>query len=96
MDFFTTETEQKNLKPYIENVSKLILKRKLRLQRLAGIDPAEIIVPFNNDETDKLWTESQPWQRTCSHFFGEINNKYPKSKKIQLIKRTNRILPHIV
>ena len=28
-------------------------------------------------------------------FLGEINN-YPKSKRIQLIKRTNWILPHIV
>ena len=27
---------------------------------------------------------------------GEINNNYPKSKRIQLIKRTNWILPSIV
>lgn len=27
---------------------------------------------------------------------GEINNKYPKSKRIKFIERTNRILPPIV
>ena len=79
----------------MEKVSELILKGKLRLHQLAGIDPAEIIVPFNNDEIDKLWEESEPWQRACSNFLGEINNNYPKSKRIQLIKRTNWILPHM-
>jgi hypothetical protein len=34
--------ERKKLKIYIENVSELILQRKMRLQQLAGIDPAEI------------------------------------------------------
>lgn len=29
-------------------------------------------------------------------FLGEINNKYPKSKRLQFIKRTNWVLPHIV
>lgn len=29
-------------------------------------------------------------------FFGEINSKYPQSKKIPFIKRTNWILPHTV
>ena len=45
----------------MEKVSELILKGKLRLCQLAGIDPAEIIVPFNNDEIDKLWEECEPW-----------------------------------
>ena len=53
MDIFTAWTGQKN-KSYVENVSELIIKGKLRLLQLAEIDPAEIIIPFNNDEIDKL------------------------------------------
>ena len=34
--------------------------------------------------------------KTYSNFLGEINNNYPKSESIQLIKRTNWILPYIV
>ena len=63
----------------MEKVSELILKGKLRLRQLAGIDPAEIIEPFNNDEIGKLWEESDPWQRPCSNFSGEIKNNHPKS-----------------
>ena len=32
----------------------------------------------------------------CSDFLGEINNKYPRSKRIQFIKETNWIFPHVV
>ena len=53
-----------------KKVSELILKGKLRLCQLAGIDPAEIAVPFNNGEIDKLWAESEPWQRAYSNFWG--------------------------
>ena len=34
--------------------SELIIKGKLRLRHLAGIDPAEIIVPFTADKI-MLW-----------------------------------------
>ena len=53
-------------------VSELILKGKLKLHQLAGIDPAEIIAPFNNDEINKLWEDSEPWQSSCMNFLGEI------------------------
>ena len=69
---------------YVENVSELILKGKLRLCQLAEIDPAEIVVPFTNDEIDKLRAESELWQRACSKFLGEINNKYPKAREFNL------------
>jgi hypothetical protein len=36
------------------------------------------------------------WQRACSNFRGEINNKYPQSKQLQFIKRNNWILPQII
>ena len=43
-----------------------------------------------------LWVINEDWQKTCSNFLGEINNKYPKSKHLQFIKRINCILPLIV
>ena len=54
----------------MEKVSELIIKGKLRLCQLAGIDPAEIIVPFTADEIRKLWEDNEPWQRDCANFFG--------------------------
>ena len=53
----------------MEKFSELILKGKLRLCQLAGIEPAEIVVPLNKDEIVKLWEESEPWQRAYSNFF---------------------------
>ena len=29
-------------------------------------------------------------------FWGEINNKYPKSKRLQFIRKPDWVLPHIV
>ena len=52
----------------MENVSELIIKGKLRLHQLAGIDPAEIIMPFTTDEIKKLWKDNEPWQRACANF----------------------------
>ena len=68
----------------------------MKLIQLAEIDPAEIIVPFTNDENSRLWEDSEPWQRAFTTFLGEISNNYPKIKRIWLIKRTNWILPHNV
>lgn len=40
---------------------------------------------------------NEDWKRACSDFWvAKINNKYPKSKQLQFIKRTNWILPCIV
>ena len=47
---FLPHKPSKKLKTYVEKVSELIIKGKLRLCQLAGIDPAEIIVPFITDE----------------------------------------------
>ena len=38
----------------MENVSELIIKGKLKLCQLAGIDLAEIIVPSTTDEIKKV------------------------------------------
>ncbi|KAL6048456.1 hypothetical protein STEG23_026502, partial [Scotinomys teguina] len=93
---FLPNKQSKKLKTYVEKISDLILKGKLRLHQLAGIDPAEIVVPLTKEEIEKLWAESEPWQRACSNFLGEINSKYPKSDRIELIKRADWILPRIV
>ena len=74
-------------------VSELILKEKFGLHQLAGLAPAVIVIPFNNGKIVKLWEESKPWQRACSNILGEISNNYPKSKRIQHIKRTSWVLP---
>ncbi|KAL6087981.1 hypothetical protein STEG23_022841, partial [Scotinomys teguina] len=93
---FLPNKQSKKLKIYVEKISDLILKGKLRLRQLAGIDPAEIVVPLTKEEIEKLWAESEPWQRACSNFLGEINSKYPKSDRIELTKRADCILPRIV
>ncbi|KAL6032267.1 hypothetical protein STEG23_036677, partial [Scotinomys teguina] len=93
---FLPNKQSKKLKTYVEKISDLILKGKLILRQLAGIDPAEIVVPLTKEEIEKLWAESEPWQRACSNFLGEINSKYPKSDRIELIKRADWILPQIV
>ncbi|KAL6087838.1 hypothetical protein STEG23_011789 [Scotinomys teguina] len=93
---FLPNKQSKKLKTYVEKISDLILKGKLRLRQLAGIDPAEIVVPLTKKDIEKLWAESEPWQRACSNFLGEINSKYPKSDRIELIKRADWILPRIV
>lgn len=45
MDIFITQSKK---------VSELILKGKLKLYQLAGVDPSEIIVPFTNFEIYSL------------------------------------------
>ena len=86
----------KKLKTYVEKVSELIIKVVLKLHQLAGIDPAEIIVPFTIDEIKKLWEDNEPWQRACVNFLGDISSNYPKSNRINLIKRTTWIPFHTV
>ena len=68
----------------------------MRLCQLAGIEPAEIIIPFTIDEIKQLWEDNESWQRVCDKFLGEINSNYPKSDRINLIKRTTWIFPCIV
>ena len=74
--------QSKKIKTHVENVSALILKRKLRLLQVVRIDPTEIVIPFTtNAEIPSLWAENEYWQRACSNFLREISNNY--SKEIQ-------------
>ncbi|KAL6044970.1 hypothetical protein STEG23_011887 [Scotinomys teguina] len=93
---FLPHKPNKKLKIYIEKISDLIHKGKLRLRQLTGMDPAEIVVPLTNEEVSSLWKDNEYWQRACSNFLGEINNHYPKSKRIEFIKKTEWVLPHTV
>ena len=45
------------LKTYVEKISELIFKGKLRLYQLTRMDPTEIVVPLTNEEIDQLWVE---------------------------------------
>lgn len=60
----------------------MILNGKLRFHQLVGIDKAEIVIPFSNDEIDLLWTQNEHWQRECSNFLVEITNEYPQSRRL--------------
>jgi hypothetical protein len=55
----------------------------------------ELVVFLTNAEIILLWVINEDWQKTCSNFLGEINNKYPQSRHIPFIKRTNWIRQHI-
>lgn len=63
----------------------------MRLHQLTGINPAEIVVPFNNAGVSSLWAENEQWQWVYSIFLN-TSSRYPKS----FIKRPNWIFPHIV
>lgn len=54
------------------------------------------MVPFTDAEIASFWAESEHWQRACSNFLGEINNKHCKSKRLQFLKRSNWILSYVV
>ena len=68
----------------------------MRLCQLVRMDLAEIVVPFTNSEIASLWAQGEHWQREWNDFLGEINNRYPKIRWLQFIKRTNLILPCII
>ena len=68
----------------MEKVSELIIKGKLRLRQLAGIDPAEIIVPFTADEIKNLWEDIEPWQGACAIFWKKLIAIIPKAIDLTL------------
>jgi hypothetical protein len=39
------------------------------------MDLADIVVPFPNAEIVSLWAQDEQWQKACSNFLGEINNR---------------------
>lgn len=85
--------ESKKLKTQVKKVSELILKAKLRLCQLTGIDPTEIVIYLTNAEMASLWAKNGQQQRVCSNSLRQIRNKHPRSKKLQFLKTTHWILP---
>ena len=65
---FLPHKQNKKLKTYIEKISDLILKGKLRLHPLTGKDAAEIIVPLTNEEISSLWKDNEYWQIGLTDF----------------------------
>ena len=73
--------KSKKLKTYVEKFFELILKGKLRLCHLAGIDPAETVLPFTNAEIVSLWAKRNICKELASFFGGEgSRDKNPKSR----------------
>ena len=60
---FLPHKQNKKLKTYIEKISDLVLKGKLRLHQLTGKDPAEIIVPLTNEEisSSHIVSDEKQW-----------------------------------
>ena len=83
----------KQSKSYVEKISELILKEKLRLYQIAETDPAEIVVPFTNDEIEKL---KMNLGKERAVIFWVRSQQISQKKKKSIYKRTNWILPHIV
>jgi hypothetical protein len=52
MDFLSTQS--KKLKAYVERISDLIIKGRIRLCQLSGMDQAYIIVAYTNAEIMSL------------------------------------------
>ena len=71
----------------MEKVSELIIKGKLRLCLLAGIDPAETIVPFTTDEIKSYGKKMNHGKELVLFFGGEINRNYPQSERLNLIRK---------
>lgn len=63
---FLAHKQNKKLKTYIEKVSELILKGKMRLGQLPGIDLVETVVPFTNVDC-LIMGRNECWQRACSN-----------------------------
>jgi hypothetical protein len=59
---------------------------------LSGTDQAKIVVHLTNAEIVSLQVVNEDWQRAHINYLGEMNNKYPKNKNIQLIKRKKIVL----
>ena len=56
----------------------------MRLGQLAGTDPAEIVMHINNEDIDKLWAESESWQRACGNFWERLTTNIPKAREFNL------------
>ena len=70
--------QNKKLQTYIEKISHLILKGKLRLCQLPGKDPAEIIVPLTNEEISSCGSIMNIGKELLLTFWEELATTIPK------------------
>lgn len=59
---FLVHKHSKKLKAYIEKISELIMKGRIRLCQLSGTDTAEIVVPLTNVEIMPLLVINEDWK----------------------------------
>lgn len=59
-------------------------KRKIETLSISRNRPTEIVVPFTNDEIDKLQAESKPWQRACSKLLERFIANISKAREFNL------------
>lgn len=68
----------------------------MKLHQLEGIVPEEIVIILTNAEIASLWVKINICKELILILGGELSNNYPKSKRLQFIKRTNYVLHHII
>ena len=69
---------------YIMLISFPVSKMRSRCIQLSGYDPYEIVLPFTNDQTHRLFVTRMEWQIASAGFIGEVHNDFPKSPLITI------------
>ena len=54
--------QSKKLKTYIEKISELIIKGRIRFHQMSGTKLAEIVVTLTNAEIISSWVINEDWQ----------------------------------
>ena len=84
----------KKIENLLEMVFGLILKGKVRLYQWEKINPSKTILPLVTMKLKIYGKKVNPGKELVL-LFGRDWQQLFQSKKIQLIKRTSRILPHL-
>lgn len=59
---FLAHKQGKKLKTYIEKISELIIRSRIRLHQMSGTKLAEIVVTLTNAEIISSWVINEDWQ----------------------------------
>lgn len=85
----------KSLSPYLDLVADMVIKGRNRSEELSSYDPSHIIIELSKKDIDHCLCSSLNWQVAFADYIGVIDNHYSHNPIIQLIKRTQWILPKI-
>ena len=69
-------------------ISFLVSKMRSRLQ-LPGHALYEIVLPFTNEQSHRLFVSSIDWQIDIVDFIGEVHNHLPKPPLITIAAKHN-------